>query len=154
MSYRPIKTKKTQSVLQNSTALRRLVERAQALDRLQDLINQYLQPAARPHCRLATYQSGTLTLIVTDGHWATRLRYQQKRLLKQLQSIPEFSQVTRIHFKVRPPLQVTQPTARNIELSEQAGQAIQTSAEATTDPRLRAALERLAGNAQQSSDAN
>lgn len=154
MSYRPIKTKKTQSVLQNSTALRRLVERAQALDRLQELINQYLQPAARAHCRLANYQAGTLTLIVTDGHWATRLRYQQKRLLKQLQSVPEFSQVTRIHFKVRPPVHVAQPAERTIELSEQAGQAIQSSAESTTDPVLRAALERLARHAQRSPDAN
>lgn len=147
MSYRRIKAQQTQNLLQNSTALRRLVERAQALDRLQSLLNQCLQPAAREHCRLATYQAGSLTLIVTDGHWATRLRYQQKRLLKQLQNLPEFHDVTRIHFKVRPPIQTAQPPARSIELSEQAGQAIQSSAEGTRDPVLREALERLAQHA-------
>ena len=147
MSYRPIKAQKTNSVLQSSTSLQRLVARAQATDQLQNLLNQFLQPAVREHCHLASYQAGTLTLIVTDGHWATRLRYQQKRLLKQLQNLPEFNQVSRIQFKVRPPLQPAKPKARTIELSEQAGQSIQASAEATSDPMLRAALQRLAKQA-------
>lgn len=147
MSYRPIKAQKTTSVLQNSTSLQRLVARAQATDKLQNLLNQFLQPAVREHCHLASFAAGTLTLIVTDGNWATRLRYQQKRLLKQLQDLPEFSQVSRIQFKVRPPLQPAKPQARTIELSEQAGQSIQASAEATSDPVLRAALQRLAKQA-------
>ena len=147
MSYRPIKAQKTTSVLQNSTSLQRLVARAQATDKLQNLLNQFLQPAVREHCHLASFAAGTLTLIVTDGNWATRLRYQQKRLLKQLQNLPEFSQVSRIQFKVRPPLQPAKPQARTIELSEQAGQSIQASAEATSDPVLRAALQRLAKQA-------
>lgn len=147
MSYRPIKAQKTTSVLQNSTSLQRLVARAQATDQLQNLLNQFLQPAVREHCHLASFAAGTLTLIVTDGNWATRLRYQQKRLLKQLQDLPEFSQVSRIQFKVRPPLQPAKPQARTIELSEQAGQSIQASAEATSDPVLRAALQRLAKQA-------
>lgn len=149
MSYRRIKTQHTQNVLQNSSALRQLVERAEALDRLQNLLNQCLQPAAREHCRLATFQAqaSSLTLIVTDGHWATRLRYQQKRLLKQLQNFPEFSQVTRIHFKVRPPMQPATPPPRTIELSEQAGETLQSSADNTRDPVLREALQRLAQHA-------
>lgn len=148
MSYRPIKAQKTTSVLQSSTSLQRLVARAQATDQLQNLLNQFLQPAVREHCHLASFAAGTLTLIVTDGNWATRLRYQQKRLLKQLQDLPEFSQVSRIQFKVRPPLQPAKPQARTIELSEQAGQSIQASADATSDPALRAALQRLAKQAQ------
>ena len=147
MSYRPIKAQKTNSVLQSSSSLQRLVERAQATDNLQQLLNQFLQPAAREHCHLANYQAGTLTLIVTNGHWATRLRYQQKRLLQQLQSLAEFSEASRIQFKVRPPMQPEKPPARNIELSEQAGETIQASADATRDPALREALERLAKHA-------
>jgi hypothetical protein len=45
-----------------------------------------------------------LLLVVTDGHWATRLRYQQKRLQRQLQLFEEFANLTRILFKVQPPL--------------------------------------------------
>lgn len=144
MSYRPIKAQKTNSVLQSSSSLQRLVERAQATDHLQQLLNQFLQPAVREHCHLANYQAGTLTLIVTNGHWATRLRYQQKRLLQQLQSLAEFSEASRIQFKVRPPMQPEKPPTRSIKLSAQAGETIQASADSTRDPALRAALERLA----------
>jgi len=62
MSYRPIKAQKTNTVLQNSAALQRLVARAQSIDHLQQLLNQFLQPALREHCHLATYQAGILTL--------------------------------------------------------------------------------------------
>jgi|SRR5690554_425483 len=148
MSYRPIKAQQPTSVLQNSASLQRLVTRAKAVEHLQRLLNQFLQPAAHEHCYLANYHAGILTLIVTDGQWATRLRYQQKRLLKQLQTLPEFNGVSRIQLKVRPPLQTEKLKLRTIMLSEQAGQTIQASAEATQDPRLRKALERLAKHAQ------
>lgn len=147
MSYRPIKAQKTTRVLQGSLSLQRLVARAQATDHLQQLLNQHLQPAAREHCHLAEIQDATLVLIVTNGHWATRLRYQQKRLLQQLQSLAEFRDISRIQFKVRPPLQPDKAEPRHIVLSEQAGQAIQASAESTQNPVLRAALERLAQQA-------
>lgn len=144
MSYRPIKAQPSNSVLQTSITLQRLMARAQATDDLQQLLNQFLQPAAREHCHIATYQAGVLHLIVTDGNWATRLRYQQKRLLKQLQGLTEFSQVVRLQFKVRPPMQPEKAPARSITLSEHAGQTIQASADATQDPVLREALQRLA----------
>lgn len=144
MSYRPIKAQKTTQLLQDNSSLQRLVQRAQSIDRLQQLLNQCLQPAAREHCYLASLQEATLTLIVTDGHWATRLRYQQKRLLQQLQQVPEFNQVLRIQFKVRPPMQPEKAPARNIDFSEHTGQVIQASAQAISDPTLREAMERLA----------
>ena len=144
MSYRPLPAQKTTDLLQHSASLQRLVQRAQSLKRLQRVVNQYLQPAAHEHCLVATYQDGTLTLIVTNGHWATRLRYQQKRLLEQLQQTTELSQVLRIQFKVRPPLQPEKAPARNIDFSEQTGQVIQASAQGIRDPALREALERLA----------
>lgn len=147
MSYRPIKAQNTSNLLKNHTSLQRLVERAAAMDQLQQLLHQFLQPAARAHCHLASYQDATLTLIVTDGQWATRLRYQQKRLLEQLRSLTEFSQAVRIQFKVRPSSMPAQPAKRSIELSEQAGDVIQSSAAAISDPKLREALERLAQHA-------
>lgn len=147
MSYRPIKAQQSHSVLQSSVTLQRLMARAQATDHLQQLLNQFLQPAAREHCHIATYQAGILSLIVTDGNWATRLRYQQKRLLKQLQGLTEFSDVVRLQFKVRPPMHAEKAPTRSIKLSEHAGQTIQASADATQDPVLREALQRLAQHA-------
>ncbi len=144
MSYRPIQAQKTTRLLQQSVSLQRLVARAQSIEHLQQQLNQYLQPAAREHCHVASYQDSTLTLIVTDGQWATRLRYQQKRLLGQLQQNPDFNHILRIQFKVRPLMQPNKASARNIDFSEQTGQGIHASAQAISDPILREALERLA----------
>jgi hypothetical protein len=98
--------------LRDEQDLRSLFRKAEAIGRLQMLLDMQLQPAARPHCKLAMYREGVLLLIVTDGHWATRLRYQQKRLLKALQ----------------------------------AAESIQATAECISDPKLRAAMERLASH--------
>ncbi|MEB0133699.1 DciA family protein, partial [Pseudomonas sp. CCI2.4] len=47
---------------------------AQRLAHLQRLLETQLHPAAREHCHVASWREGSLLLIVTDGHWATRLR--------------------------------------------------------------------------------
>jgi hypothetical protein len=88
-----------------------------------------------------------LLLIVTDGHWATRLRYQQKRLLRQLQAFDEFINLDRILFKVQPPTVPQGAAGHTIDLSSVAAESIQATAEGITDPKLRAALERLASHA-------
>jgi hypothetical protein len=86
-----------------------------------------------------------LLLVVTDGHWATRLRYQQKRLQRQLQALEAFANLTRILFKVQPPLVAAKREDRGRSLA--AAESIRGSAEGISDPRLKAALERLAAHA-------
>ncbi len=81
MSYRPIKAQKTTQLLQNNRSLQRLVQGAQNIDRLQQLLNQCLQPAAREHCYLAACQNTTLTLIVTNGHWASAFALSAKAFI-------------------------------------------------------------------------
>ncbi|MFT6430732.1 MAG: hypothetical protein ACJATR_001844, partial [Halopseudomonas sp.] len=74
------------------------------MERLQILLDTLLEPAARDHCRVASMHEGVLRLIVSDSHWATRMRYQQKRLVRQLQAFNEFATLTKIHCKVQPVL--------------------------------------------------
>jgi len=124
--------------------LKALFSQAQRLDHLQHLVASQLQPAAREHCHVASWREGCLLLIVTDGHWATRLRYQQRRLLKQLQALEEFATLTKILFKVQPPAAERRAPDRTISLSSCAAESIQATADGITDPKLRAALERLA----------
>ncbi|MNJ70360.1 hypothetical protein D3C77_668100 [compost metagenome] len=106
-----------------------------------------MQPAAREHCHLASWREGTLLLIVTDGHWATRLRYQQKRLQRQLQALDAFASLTRILFKVQPPTTQSRAATHAADLSTRAAESIQATADGISDPKLRAALERLASHA-------
>ncbi len=152
MAFRPLPARAPAAMLREAKPLKALFNAAQRLSHLQQLLESQLQPAAREHCHLASWREGCLLLIVTDGHWATRLRYQQRRLQRQLQQLDEFAGLQRILFKVQPPNSQVRPPERSITLSHCAAQSIQTTAEGISDPNLRAALERLASHGKKTTD--
>ncbi|ANY88108.1 MULTISPECIES: DUF721 domain-containing protein [Pseudomonas] len=148
MAYKPSPAQPPAALLRQARPLRLLLNQAERLAHLQRLLESQLQPAARDHCHVASWRDGTLLLVVTDGHWATRLRYQQKRLQRQLQTLEAFGNLQRILFKVQPPLVPAKRDGQAVELSSKAAESIRDSAEGIADPKLRAALERLATHAQ------
>lgn len=143
MAFRPLPAQASTKLLREARPLKLLFAEAQRLAHLQQLLDSQLQPAARPHCHVASWRDGSLLLIVTDGHWATRLRYQQNRLLRQLRTFEEFASLARILFKVQPRTQVTAAT-RTVTLTESAAETLHEAAEGISNPQLKAALERLA----------
>lgn len=146
MTFRPLPARAPATLLRETKTLRALFGEAQRLDRLQQLLESQLQPAARPHCRLAALRDDCLLLVVTDGQWATHLRYQQKRLLRQLRTLKEFANLSKILLKVQPG---SSPAARDHPqptLSANAADTLRTAASGIDDPQLRAALERLASH--------
>ncbi len=147
MSLRPPPARAPAALLREAKPLKALFGEARRLDRLQQLVNSQLQPAAREHCHVASWREGCLLLIVTDGHWATRLRYQQRRLQRQLQAMQDFAGLTRIIFKVQPPDAPRHKPGPSPEMSALAAESLQQTARGISDPRLKAALERLAGHA-------
>ena len=146
MSFRPLPAKAPAALLREARPLQSLFNEAQRISQLQLLVEGQLEPVAREHCRVAVWRDGNLLLIVSDGQWATRLRYQEKRLLRQLKTLPEFSGLLRITFKVRPASTPAQGSGHKPSLSANAARSIQASAEDISDPQLRAALERLASH--------
>jgi hypothetical protein len=147
MAFRPLTARAPAVLLREAKPLKAIFNHAQRLAHLQRLLESQLQPAAREHCHVASWREGSLLLIVTDGHWATRLRYQQKRLQRQLLAFDEFSSLTRILFKVQPPTVPQGAAGHTMDLSVAAAESIQATAEGITDPKLKAALERLAAHA-------
>ncbi|MGE8413334.1 MAG: DUF721 domain-containing protein [Pseudomonas sp.] len=147
MAFRPLTARPPAVLLREAKPLKAILGHAQRLAHLQRLLDSQLQPAAREHCHVASWREGSLLLIVTDGHWATRLRYQQKRLQRQLLAFDEFAHLTRILFKVQPPTVQRGAAGHNLDLSNNAAQTIQATADGISDPNLRAALERLASHA-------
>jgi len=147
MAFRPLPARAPAVLLREAKPLKALFSQAQRLSHLQRLFESQLQPAAREHCYVASWREGCLLLIVTDGHWATRLRYQQKRLQRDLQALEVFSGLTRIQFQVRPRSVQRELGGTPIDLSVSSAENIQSTAEGITDPKLRAALERLAAHA-------
>lgn len=146
MAFRPIDARQPAVLLREAKPLRALIRQAERLSQLQRLVESQLQPAAREHCHVASWREGCLLLVVTDGHWATRLRYQQRRLQRQLVIFDEFASLTRILFKVQPPNVQQGAATHTIDLSLNAAENIQATAEGISDPKLRAALERLASH--------
>jgi len=61
--------------------------------------------------------------------------------------LPEFAGLQKIQVKVRPPNTQVAYQAHKTELSEAAADSLRSAAEGIGDPKLRAALERLARNA-------
>ena len=153
MSFRPLPARASASLLREAKPLKALFGEAKRLDRLQQLVDGQLQPAAREFCRVASWREGLLLLIVTDSHWATRLRYQQRRLQRQLLCLEEFSGLSRIQFKVQPPETPRHKPGPPPALSARAADNIQETARGIKDPKLRAALERLASHARPDRDA-
>ena len=148
MVFRPIVAVAPATLLRQAKPLKPLLYQTERLERLQRLVDAQLQPAAREHCKVATWQDGCLLLIITDGHWATRLRYQQRRLLRQLQQSSEFTALQKILFKVKPNPDPNRKPGPRRELSNVAAESLLSTAEGISDPSLRAALERLASRAQ------
>lgn len=144
MAFRPHTAREPLVLLREARPLKALFSQTLRITQLQRLLDSQLQPAARAHCRLASWREGTLLLIVTDSHWATRLRYQQKRLLRDLQVVPEFAGLSRVLFKVRPSTAHAQAPASTARLSSDAAENLQETAHSVSDPALKAALERLA----------
>lgn len=149
MAFRPLPAQATNKLLREAKPLKGLFNEAQRLGQLQQLLDSQLQPAARPHCRVASWRDGSLLLVITDAHWATRLRYQQRRLLRQLQAFDEFAGLARILFKVQPHIEPAKPP-RTANLSPAAAETLHEAAEGISNPRLKAALERLASRCHKS----
>jgi hypothetical protein len=144
MAFRPHPARPPAVLLREARPLKALLNQAQRLGQLKKLLDTQLQPAAREHCHVASWREGSLLLVVTDGHWATRLRYQQRRLQQGLQGMPEFIGLTRILFKVQPSVGPHHRAGPALDLSDSAADNLQAIAEGITDPNLKAALERLA----------
>ena len=101
MSFRPLPAQASTQLLRQARPLQMLFAEAQRICRLQQLLESQLQPAARPYCHVASWRGGCLLLIVTDGHWATRLRYQQRR--SGSCRLSKFANLAKILSRCNPP---------------------------------------------------
>ena len=144
MAFTPLDARRPGDLIRNHSTLKGLYAKARAVERLQVLVDTLLEPAARDHCRVASLREGVLRLVVTDSQWATRMRYQQKRLIRQLRDFTEFATLTKIHCKVQPPLVKKAPPVHKMRRSSVAAASLRDTAEQIDDPSLRAALKRLA----------
>ena len=128
-----------------SSGLERLLERVNNLAEVNRALHSYLAAPLNAHCQLQNIKGQWAVVHVDSSAWATRLRYQIPQLLKFLQSLPGLGQLKEIQIQIRPPRhQAPKPKARSAQFSAASAAAVHALAESTSDPKLSAALRRLA----------
>lgn len=154
MSQRRLPARDPSVLLRSDSTLCRLYRTACRLAHLQMLLEQHLQPAARPWCKVAALREGVLTLLISNAQWATHLRYQQQRLLRQLVQHPELENLTKIIVRVQPTIGESRQHTPPPLLPESAAETLRTTADTVSHPQLRAALQRLAQHTADHRDRN
>lgn len=132
-------------LLQSAGPLQPLMQKAFRLTQLDKRVRGLLPASLKNHCRVANVRDTALVLLADGAAWATRLRYLAPELCRRLQA-SELPRLTRIEVRIAPPETPASPPkpARCLRLNAEAAATIMAAAEATEDPRLKAALRRLA----------
>jgi hypothetical protein len=133
------------NLLDNSAASA-LLSRARALGRLDALVHELIPAPMNQHCRVLSVREDTLIVAADSAAWAARLRYQSPQLIRQLAGVSSMNLRT-VHVRIRaaaPPPERHTATARQ-SVSDTNSLALKQAARNITDPRLKAALLRLAG---------
>lgn len=144
-----------QSLLHTATPdIANLIARARFLDKMRSAIVAMLPPAAAEQIQVAAYDQYRLTLHVTHGGWATRLRYMQPAIAQALAQHMQLH-IEVVNVRVRPPSGPPPAPARARHISASNRTNIQRMAGFVGDGDLAAALTRLAHagqNADQKAD--
>jgi len=148
VSSRVSSPKPLAELMQQKQPLSALLARADALLHLEQLLHRELPAALRPLCHVAAFRDGHLRLVVEGSQWATHLRYQERRLCRALQALPEFLGLARIVLKVKPQLAADTPRVPCPPPPESAAESLRACAQDCSDAALRRTLERLACHAE------
>jgi hypothetical protein len=129
------------------------LERNHSNDWLLTLWQRTAPTALKQICRPVTYHDNCLCLRVESSIWMSRVRQQQKSLIRHLRHTREFSSLGKIKLEVSPrQVPHSQKTLdhHHRKLSCSSKELLLDTAAHLTDPELRLSLERLAKTASKS----
>ena len=86
--------------LLNSGILKSIRQKSQQLVYLNQLVQTVLDNELKPHCQVANYEKGMLTLATDNAAFATQLRYQTPELIKILQQQSPFKDLKNIRYYI------------------------------------------------------
>ncbi len=128
----------------SSTGLDRLVARADALNKISELLRDYLGLPLGEHVYVANVRQDTLVIASESSAWLAKARYQAPAILRYMRQEADLSQVKRIKFSV---IAIQHPSIikRKSRTANHPGdQVLEQCAIGISDPKLRTALKRLA----------
>lgn len=111
-----------------NTKLQELCQRAIQLETLNKELCNHLPLSLKDHCRVGSFSTGCLTLIVSDAVWASQLRYFLPELRDKLRSETGLYQLVTIKVVVQQETLSIAPKKQNATtLSPKARDIIRTS---------------------------
>ena len=124
-------------------ALDTLVDRARALDALDERLRHLLPAAVARETRLADIHNGRIVFLASSPTWASRIRLYQSTLLAEARTALGGT-VERFAVKVAPLPTVPPELTKPKPLSAAAARHLRATAKVTSDPELRALYLHLA----------
>lgn len=124
-------------------ALGSVLRQAAFLQEIEAVVHEGLPPEARDQVRVAACGNDRLVLLVGNAGWATRLRYQQNAIRRELARRMR-RHVGQVEIRVRPMEEVAAPEWPRRQLSDSARKRLEAAARCVDNPELAAALRRLA----------
>lgn len=143
-------TKKSHQYLKSSqNDLQMIFTKIKALEEINKRVLSYLSADMKKYCQVANFTSKGLIILAANGSVATQLRFQTGELLQKFKSDPILQKYPTIQCKVRPssPLSTPSKTTSSrqaAKLSSETAGFIRDIANSLEDPKLKAALERIA----------
>ena len=127
-----------------------LIIEAKRLTQIKILLNQSLDYQIAEHIEVCKVEKNLLILLTDSPVWATRLRYMQQQIIGRLHQYALTKNISKISIKVRPlnlKNQKPKQASRHMALSKSAADQILEETQGISDPKLKAAFERIAKHA-------
>jgi hypothetical protein len=134
----------TDIALGNSDDLADLYSRSLTILSLQASIRRELGPPLAEHIYVANTNPDSITLYTDNQTWATRLRFQTASIIELARKLTGYKDLEVLRIRVSPSLfKSPAPEPAPLLLSAATSRLLSDTAGSTTNPALRAALEKL-----------
>lgn len=113
-----LKMKTINNILKKDDSnLKKLIKKALSSENLSHVFKTSVDQNLAKYCQFANYKKSTLTLIVTNSSWATKLRFAIPDIIKTLQVNPEFNDISKIKYVIAPNELKTARKSKTIKLT-------------------------------------
>ncbi|MCL5261489.1 MAG: DUF721 domain-containing protein [Gammaproteobacteria bacterium] len=92
-----------QFVTNKDSQLQKLILKAQETRELDRIFSNLVGKPLCEHCRVAKLKKSELIIMVENSAWATRLLYAIPDIIKNINTQPEFKEVTSIRYHIEKP---------------------------------------------------
>lgn len=142
--------KLSQYLKDDGSELKSILSNLKKTATLNQKLSLYLDATTMKYCQVANLIDDRLVIVTANSAIATQIRFQTTDLLRQFKQDPYLQKIKTIHCKVSPGQTITRqtnyPTKRVQLASPKTIQAILDIANSIEDPKLRAAMKKVANS--------